>query len=363
MRLASFHPKEGGESRCVFSEEKARRKTEKLAQLAKAKRTVEIAEGKLFGVRRKPKLSFAEAVGKYMEWAKGNKISWLRDQQSLAHWQIELGRKLLSQVSRLDVERYKLKRKEEAAPRTVNEELSCLKRLCYRLMEQGLAENNPVKGVKFLRQPPGRIRTLSSEEMERLIEACPEHIRPIVITALNTGMRQGEIFGLQWQDVDFSRNVIVVRNSKNGERREIPMTATLCRVLVELQRHAEEKRRRKPAATQPPIGNVFMTPDGMPYGGGRSIRESFVRATKKAGLVDLRFHDLRHVFASNLRMRGADLLDIKEYLGHKSLAMTARYAHITTERRQEVIQLLDCSSEKMERKREKAVSPVKEKNG
>jgi site-specific recombinase XerD len=86
---------------------------------------------------------------------------------------------------------------------------------------------------------------------------------------------------------------------------------------------------------------VFLTPEGEPYRSGRAVLESFQRASAKVGIRDMRFHDLRHVHATNLRSAGADLADIKENLGHKTLVMTNRYAHVTNKRRQDVMRLLD----------------------
>ena len=307
-----------------------RRKREKvgpskrLAEIVLKKRLVEIAEGKYLDIKRKPDITFDEAVGKYIEWAKVNKISWERDKLSLSHWQEEFKQKKLSEICKLDVERYKAKRKEVVAPRTVNEEIACLKRLFNRMVEWGLfIGENPTKGVKFLRQPPGRIKFLSEEEKERLLNSCNPWLKPIVLTALHTGMRRGEILNLKWNDIDFNRNVVIVRNSKNGERREIPLSNRLREMLKSLPMNGE---------------CVFHSRAGNPY---RSIRTAFATAVKRAGLDDFHFHDLRHVFATTLKTRGADLSDIKEYLGHKSLEMTNRYSHVTSERKQSIIKLLD----------------------
>lgn len=297
--------------------------TRRLAELAMAKRRVEVAEGKFLDVRRRPVADFEEVVEKYLKWAKGNKVSWDRDALSLTNWKKELKVKKLSEISTLDVERFKLKRRDKVAPRTVNEELNCLRRFFYRAMDWGLADSNPVKGVRRLREPPGRMKILSPDEAKKLLDACGPGLRPIVILALHTGMRRGEILGLKWGDVDFNRGVILVRRSKNGESREIPMTKTLREALSGLPRVSD---------------TVFTSSKGGPY---RSIRNAFNRAVREAGFAGLRFHDLRHVFASNLRMGGADLFLLQELLGHKTLAMTMRYAHITCSRKREVMGVLD----------------------
>lgn len=300
-------------------------RSKKFTEIVLRARLKEVDEEKLLGIKKAliRKISFDGAVEKYMEWARSNKVSWKRDQQSLAHWQREFRGKTLSEICKLDIERYKQKRREQVAPRTVNEELACLRRLFYRMIDWDFAAGNPVKGIKFLRQPPGRLKILSAYEETRLLDACPPQLKPLVITALHTGMRLGEILALAWDDVDLNRNVIIVRNSKNNESREIPLTDTLRRTLLKLPGNTEK---------------VFCSSRGTPY---KSIRIVFENSVKRAGLEDFRFHDLRHVFASNLRMKGVDLFLIAEYLGHKTLAMTRRYAHVTTERKQEEIKRLD----------------------
>ena len=298
-------------------------RSKKLAETVLGKRLHEIAEGRFLDVKKVPQIGFDDAVAKYMEWAKSNKSSWDRDKLSLSHWSKEFSGRKLSDISRLDVERYKMWRKEEVAPRTVNEELACLRRLFNRMIEWGLADENPVRGIKLLRQPPGRIKFLSEDEKERLLDACNPWLKPVVLTALHTGMRRGEILSLRWEDVDFRRNVIVVRNSKNGERREVALSERLRGSLTDLPRGD---------------GLVFSCRAGNPY---KSIRTAFTTAVRRAGFVDLHFHDLRHVFATTLKSRGADLGDIKECLGHKSLEMTDRYSHVTSARKRAVIGLLD----------------------
>ncbi|MFH1435574.1 MAG: site-specific integrase, partial [Pseudomonadota bacterium] len=205
---------------------------------------------------------------------------------------------------------------------------ACLKRFFNRLTDWGYlgAGMNPARGVKPLREPPGRMKFLSPEQARILLDACPPHIKLLVLLLMMSGMRLGEAIRLLWDDIDFERNVIIVRDSKIGERREVPMTDTLRDALSRADRRCD---------------HVFCTPAGKPYACTRSIWETFKRATRKAGIDDLRLHDLRHHFASSLRMKGADLLDIMEYLGHKSLEMVRRYAHVTTQRKQEVIKLLN----------------------
>ena len=120
-----------------------------------------------------------------------------------------------------DLEKYKKERVNQVTPSTVNRELACLKTLYYKAIEWGKCLYNPVAKVKFYKENNQRIRYLEPDEIKRLIEECSEHLRPIVIMALNTGMRLGEILKLKWQDVDFSQKLIYIMDSKIKEKREI----------------------------------------------------------------------------------------------------------------------------------------------
>ena len=116
----------------------------------------------------------------------------------------------------------------------MNRELALLKHLCTKAVEWGYLKANPLKSVKFLKEPPGRLRYLTREEMDPLLDACSPHLRPIVVTALNTGMHKSEILGLTWQDIDFGARTITVRQTKNNEPRVIPMNRTLYEELRQL---------------------------------------------------------------------------------------------------------------------------------
>ena len=296
------------------------------AEVRRAQLVLSLSQGKLGEDRKRRELTFEEGSEAYVSHVRGRKASWLRDKQSLNNARLVLSGKLLHEITLADIERHQDIRKDQVSPRTVNEETACLKRFFNHMIRMGHVGKNPVKEAKFLREPPGRVRYLSNEQSKLLLEKLPPHVKPLAILLMSTGMRVGEAKRLLWTDVDFGREVIIIRNSKNGERREIPMTDTLRKTLAAMPKKCD---------------NVFCTPAGKPYSGTRGIWETFKRASSKAGIDDLHVHDLRHHFASSLRMKGVDLLDIKEYLGHKTLTMTMRYAHITTERRKQIIKCLD----------------------
>jgi len=225
--------------------------------------------------------------------------------------------KVLLAIQASNIEDYIAKRRTDGVSNaTINRELAALKRMYTLAIKWGDANKNPVKEIEFLEEPPGRSRFLSREEAQWLIECSTEHLKPVVITALNTGMRLGEVIGLKWEQV-FIDNVIdpylELELTKNNKKRFVPLNND----LVELFKGI----RSKSTGSQ----EVFLNHRGKAI---KSIRTAFVTALQKAGILDFRFHDLRQTFASHFLMNGGDMLTLKEILGHSSLKMVERYAHL-----------------------------------
>ena len=246
------------------------------------------------------------------------------------------------------IERFKTERIKEVSPATVNRHLACLKSMFNKAIQWGKVEENPVKKVKLLKEHNKRLRYLEKEEIVRLLARCSKRLRPIVVLALNTGMRKGEILGLKWQDIDFKRGIIYLYNTKNSERREIPINEMAKTALIRTPKHPESPY-------------VFCDKNGRSFG---SIRKSFFTAMKKSGIINFRFHDLRHSFASHLVMSGVDLNTVRELMGHKSLEMTLRYAHLSPDHKRRAVDILDkqmvtiWSQDTTERKIEKELVSV-----
>jgi integrase len=305
-----------------------RRKREKigpsrrLAEAVLAKRKLEIAENRYLDVRRKNQVSFKELASLYLEYSRANKRSWVRDRVSIKSLEREFGDFRIDQLKSLSIEQYKQKRLKEVTPATVNRELACLKHMLNKGIEWAKCAENPVRQVKLLRENNSRLRYLTVEEAQKLYRGSASHLKPIVMLALETGMRRSEIFSVKWDDIDFEQKLIFVRNTKNGESREVPVSNLVANRLKDLK-------------FKSPF--VFCNESGKPY---CSVRKSFASALKKAGIENFRFHDLRHTFASHLVMQGADLVTVKELLGHKSLRMTLRYAHLSPGHRRDAIERL-----------------------
>jgi integrase len=203
----------------------------------------------------------------------------------------------------------------EWEPATVNR-YKALISLAYRLgIENGKVEKNPAKLVKRRRENNARIRFLSEDEEKRLRAVMrkdyAEHL-PELDFALNTGVRCGEQYALMWDCVDLKNKVLTIRLSKNGEMRHLPINDVALAALVEL------RGRHKGNA-------VFVRKSGEPI---LAPRFWFEPAIEEAKIDDFTWHCLRHTFASRLVMKDVNLTTVRELMGHKSIQMTLRYAHL-----------------------------------
>ncbi|PIQ88729.1 MAG: hypothetical protein COV72_06610 [Candidatus Omnitrophica bacterium CG11_big_fil_rev_8_21_14_0_20_42_13] len=297
-----------------------------LAENVLRKRKLQIAENRFLDIKKEEKIKFEEFADEYLELhCKVNNKSWHKsDYFNLRKLKSYFAGRYLYEITPKDIERYKAESLKSVTKATVNRVLNCLSSLYNRAIEWGKAANNPMRTVKLFKAENKRLRYLEKEEIVKLLANCSNHLRPIVIVALNTGMRKGEIFGLKWYDVDFERGIIHLLNTKNGEKREVPMNEQAKTALIKVRKH-------------PQSAYIFSNKDGRPY---TAVRKSFFTALKNAGIINFRFHDLRHTFASHLVMSGVDLNTVRELLGHKSLEMTLRYSHLSPDHKKRAVDIL-----------------------
>ena len=196
-----------------------------------------------------------------------------------------------------------------------------------RLILRLWCESNPCANVGRHPESPGRDRVLSDDERERLLNACKQNkykgLYPIVVIALSTGCRQGEILGLRWSDVDLKQKCIRLQETKNGQPRKLPLYGKAFEVLAD---HAKVRR----------LDSDFVFPATY-KNAPKNVKEPWDEARAAAKLTDFKFHDLRHSAASYLAMSGATSLRIAAILGHKTLEMVKRYAHISDDHSAQVI--------------------------
>jgi integrase len=237
---------------------------------------------------------------------------------------------LLHTINSEDIEDYKCNRLSTGVSNaTINRELAALKKLfnlAIQWKNYGI-KHNPVNDVDLLEEPPGRTRYLKIDEIHKLKECCQDYFRPIVIAALHMGMRLKEILDLKWENVYISGVLspyVEIVMSKNGKKRLIPLDDTMINLLHSLPQKIEY---------------VFLNRRGNSK--LNRVSKPFNRAVQQAGIMDFRFHDLRHTFASHFVMNGGDLLSLKEILGHSSLRMVERYSHLSSEHKREKLNNLD----------------------
>ena len=178
-----------------------------------------------------------------------------------------------------------------------------------------MLSSNPVDKVKMPPSSPARNRRLEDGEFERLEEASKQtknpHIWPIIVFAIETGMRRGEILGLRWEHVDLDRRIAFLPLTKNGSSREVPLSTKAAKVLA-------AQRQRNDTPSPFPV-----TPNG--------FRLAWDRLRSRAGLSDLRFHDLRHEAISRFFELGLNIPEVAVISGHKDPRMLFRYTHLRAE--------------------------------
>jgi integrase len=206
---------------------------------------------------------------------------------------------------------------------TVNRMRAALSAVFRFAIDEGLLKRNPVEGVRGKTENNKRVLYLTDEERAALLEACRksqwERLQLLVLMALMTGARQGELLNLRWQDIDFTARTAYLEKTKNGERRVITLPHPIIEALM---------------AFRQATGLIFPGEKypHKPY----NFRKHWNNALLKAGITNFRFHDLRHSAASYLAMGGASLLEIADVLGHKNLETTRRYAHLSVSHKQQL---------------------------
>lgn len=301
------------------------------------KRKTEVLEGKKLPEKlRARKVSFAELAKNALEYSKAHKRSYRDDEVRMARLREWLGQRPAESVSPQKIERWLLAKAEDLKPATLNRYRALLS-LVYRLaMQNGKVQSNPARLVRQRKEENGRIRFLSTEEELALRAAIRKDYlnrEAELDLALNTGLRRSEQFGLTWDGVDFERRVLTVLRSKNGEARHIPLNDAAILAL----RSVEAYKNGSPY--------VFLASDGTRL---CSPRFWFSAAVEAAGLKDFTWHCLRHTFASRLVMAGVDLRTVQELMGHKTIQMTVRYAHLAPQHRLAAVQRL-CDTEAVQK--------------
>ena len=278
---------------------------------------VEIKAGKY----SKQKFNLETLIQKYItEILPRKKIkSQTTQKPQLDWWNKQIGQYDLADItpSLLTETKNKLSRKKAA---TINSYCRILSHtFTIAVKEWGWMQENQMLKISKLKEPRGRTRFLSDKERKDLLKACQtsscDVLYLLVILALSTGARKMEILGLKWQDVDLTRDLIILHDTKNGEKRALPLVGIAKSLMEEysIDRNLNSDLVFPSKNLKEPI----------------DIRTPFKTALQTANINDFKWHDLRHSCASYLAMNGASLAEIAAVLGHKTLSMVKRYSHLS----------------------------------
>lgn len=279
--------------------------------------------------KRPVKTIFGKFGERYMEHAKANKRSWLRDEQMLRHLQNFFGsERELSEITPVEIEGYKLSRRKEVSGSTVNRELALLKRMFNLAIDWDFFRDiNPVRRVKFFRELNTGVRVVSPEEEGKLLRNAAPYIQDVIRFALNTGLRTGEIFTLRWSHVDFEKSILNVFALKTQKTRAVPINSEARKVL-----EAWALGRKNEFV-------FYNLETGKPF---VDLKTGFAQACRKAGITDVTWHTLRHTFASRLLNRGVDIVTVQQLLGHSAVTVTMRYTHTNLDSKHAAVAKLEA---------------------
>ena len=288
-----------------------------------------IREGRHFKTTEAKKHTLADLVDRYIKDVLPTKPKQARQQkQQLEWWKDKMGAYLLSDVTASMVGQYRDElasgetyRSTQRSPATVVRYMAALSHaFSVAVNDWEWLENSPMRKVKKPKESRGRVRFLDDDERAKLLKACKESsnawLYPCVILALSTGMRQAELMGLKWFDVNLKDGYLILHETKNGERRRVPLAGHGLELLLE---HAKIRR----------LDTNLLFPGTIHKDKPIDLRKPFETALKASEINDFHWHDLRHCTASYLAMNGASLAEIAEVLRHKTLSMVKRYAHLS----------------------------------
>ena len=296
------------------------------------KRKQQVLEGKkLPELFRKPSVNFSQLVEDALAYSKRNKRSYKTDVPRFAGLKEWFGSYPAEELTPKDIESTlaRAAEKQKWAASTFNHYRSLMS-LSYRLgILNRKVSSNPARSVTHRREDNNRVRFLTEEEEKKLRKVIetkwPLHIAELEL-AINTGLRKGSQYSLTWDMVDFRGRMLNIPRTKNEEPIHVPLNDAAVAALRVVHDRGDGR------------GRVFQSAKtGEPLENGRHW---FDDAVVEAGIKNFRWHDLRHTFASRLRMKGAPLEDIADLLGHKSLTMTRRYAHLGPNKLHAVVSLL-----------------------
>ena len=323
-------------------------KKKKDAETELGKRVSLIAEGRYLDVKKEYKTTFGELVEKYKENHRHQKSYRTKKFSIISNLDYFGENTLLANIKYVDLETYRNHLKQKPTMHgtiredsSVNRAVSCLHHMFTKAVEWEMIEQSPFDKGKSLhiKENNQRVRYLKEDEIERLLDECYPYIKNIVECALNTGMRRGEILNLKWNQI--RNGFIYLKETKTSNPRQIPINDTLDEMFKRIKSEQNPSENVVSLDGKPVKGfksDYVFCRNGKPY---KYITNAFNAGARRAGIEDFTFHNLRHTFASQLIMKGGSLKDVQELLGHKTMSMTLRYAHLSQDHKRKAVNLLN----------------------
>jgi site-specific recombinase XerD len=342
-------PKDSGRYRAVYFYKGQKKRemvgSKSLARKVRQKRLTEIAENRFFPESQRQKETLlSEMIDDMIQRAEGRIIAMKDYKRYGRYWKEAFSGRTLNQITTGDIERYQAQRRKAVSPATVNREVKFLKRVFNVAMKDKLVTENPTDGVTLYKENNERTRFLKCEEEIRLKDEIHPDYWPLVLFAINTGLRQAEQFKLRWENVSFTTGLITIPRSKNGKLRRVPMNETVRSILRELPSRGRSDLVFPSKAIEHKNGTHAGKVVGgeTPLDARNFVHRVFQPALKRAEITDLHWHDLRHTFASRLVMKGVDIRTVQVLMGHASITMTMRYAHLSPSHELDAVRSLDA---------------------
>ena len=276
----------------------------------------EMVRGVYFSQKEAESTTLSEALDRYEREISSIKKGYQQEKKRIRSWKAHpLAKRFLATIQGKDIAAWRDARiKSGSSANTVRLDLAIISHLFEIARKEWGMEGltNPVKAIRMPSPPAGRDRRLQPGELEKILEFSSEEMNQVIRFALETAMRRGELAGMTWEMVDLKKRTVTLPETKNGQKRIVPLSSTAVSILKE---HLNTRRI-----------------DGKVWDIGLdAISQDFAKACQKAGISGLHFHDLRHEATSRLFEKGFDTMEVRTITGHKTLQMLARYTHLKAE--------------------------------
>lgn len=322
---------------------------------------------KKFGLNKK-KISLEQFVGEYfLPHCEATKApnTYKACVLSVKYFKEFFGNILLSDIDYSLIEDYKVWRKKTGVTnRSINRELMCLRPLLRQARDRSYIAENPMEQVKSLREDKKIPKFLTREEIIKLLDNASPYLRPLVILAINTGLRHGELLNLRWEDVDWDRGTVKIAISsnykpKNRKERIMGLNEEAYKVLRFLHDYwIHPSRNLIYPRESSQMDYIICNRKGKPF---KSLKTALKNAVKKAGLQGITWHTLRHTWASHAIMAGISPSVVQRGLGHSNISTTNIYMHLAPQYFLNTVRGLDLGQNIryiLETKENKEIEPI-----